>query len=77
MLGQNCPSLEELGAKIEGDWCGKSGPMLPKLKTCRVRIGLTATLKSLLVYAKNLTNLEVNFGFALTVQFPLTFTVCV
>lgn len=58
MLGQNCPSLEELGAKIEGDWCGKSGPMLPKLKTCRVRIGLTATLKSLLVYAKNLTNLE-------------------
>lgn len=58
MLAENCPALEELGAKLEGDWFGHFGNMLPELKTCRVRIGSTATLRSLLVHAKNLTALE-------------------
>jgi len=59
MLAENCPHLEELGAKLEGGWYGEEGTMLPHLITCRIRVGATETLHALLVHAARLEHLEV------------------
>jgi hypothetical protein len=59
MLAENCPHLEELGAKLEGGWYGQAGAMLPELVTCRIRVGATETLHALLVHAPRLEHLEV------------------
>lgn len=59
MLAENCPHLEELGAKLEGGWYGEEGTMLPHLITCRIRVGATETLHALLVHATRLEHLEV------------------
>lgn len=59
MLAENCPRLEELGAKLEGGWYGEEGTMLPQLITCRIRVGATETLHALLVHAARLEHLEV------------------
>jgi hypothetical protein len=59
MLAENCPHLEELGAKLEGGWYGEEGTMLPQLITCRIRVGATETLHALLVHATRLEHLEV------------------
>ncbi|XP_063224271.1 uncharacterized protein LOC134532047 [Bacillus rossius redtenbacheri] len=59
MLAELCPSLEELGAKVEGGWWGESAPMLGHLKVCQVRVGSSETLRALLMHAVNLQHLEV------------------
>lgn len=59
MLAENCPRLEELGAKLEGGWYGEEGAMLPQLITCRIRVGATETLHALLVHTTCLEHLEV------------------
>jgi hypothetical protein len=59
MLAENCPHLEELGAKLEGGWYGQAGAMLPELVICRIRVGATETLHALLVHASHLEHLEV------------------
>jgi hypothetical protein len=59
MLAENCPRLEELGAKLEGGWYGEAGAMLPQLVTCRIRVGATETLRALLVHTPRLEHLEV------------------
>jgi hypothetical protein len=59
MLAENCPCLEELGAKLEGGWCGDVGTMLPQLITCRIRVGAKETLHALLVHSRRLEHLEV------------------
>jgi hypothetical protein len=62
MLAENCPRLEELGAKLEGGWYGEEGAMLPQLVTCRIRVGATETLHAVLVHATCLEHLEVRYS---------------
>ncbi|XP_069701814.1 uncharacterized protein [Periplaneta americana] len=59
VLAENCPRLEELGAKLEGGWYGETGAMLPYLAVCRIRVGGTEPLHTLLVHAQCLEHLEV------------------
>lgn len=59
MLAENCPCLEELGAKFEGGWYRDAGAMLPQLVTCRIRVGAKETLHALLVHTPRLEHLEV------------------
>ncbi|PSN29989.1 hypothetical protein C0J52_24817 [Blattella germanica] len=59
MVAENCPYLEELGAKLEGGWDREGGEMLPHLAICRIRVGTTEPLQTLLVHAHRLEQLEV------------------
>lgn len=63
IIGELCPELEELSAKLNGTWCSggrqKAFKLLPSLHTCRVRISNQDTFRSLLVHTQKLRVLEV------------------
>lgn len=63
MIGELCPGLEEVSAKLDGTWGSgskqKPFALLPSLHTCRVRILNQETFRSLLVHTQKLRVLEV------------------
>lgn len=63
MIGELCPGLEEVSAKLVGSWGSgsrqKAYSLLPSLHTCRVRILNQETFRSLLVHTQKLHVFEV------------------
>lgn len=63
MIGELCPGLEEMSAKLDGTWGSgsrqKAFSLLPSLHTCRVRILNQETFCSILVHTQKLKVYEV------------------
>lgn len=75
MIGELCPGLEEMSAKLDGTWGSgsrqKAFSLLPSLHTCRVRILNQETFCSILVHTQKLKVYEVMCFSRISALLPL------